>query len=203
MIVIIAIIIVVFFKGKVTKYFRKNFRLNEMLIPYYGGVTDLWNTTATPDEYIGGHKIRWGRRFKRLEFQSGRERMTAPMQAYGTLDYIDQRFETKPHGAKIVRTDRNLDENGNITNRDGQLKIVWVFDKSPYKYGISAGAKAAIMDEIQNSFCYFKADKWGLKLSRCQTPEQEELANRINNDIRIRGWLMSDNTTVSHTIDDR
>lgn len=203
MFITIAIIIIVLCRGKIKKHLKKNFKLNEMLIPYYGGVTDLWNTTATPAEYNGGHEVRWGRRFKRVEFQSGVGMMTTPMQAFGTLDYIDRRFETKPHGAKIIRTNKNVDANGNVTDRDGQLKIVWVFDKSPYKYGISSASKTAILDEIQASFRYFKADKWGLKLSRCQTPEQEQLVNRINNDVRTRGWLMSDNTTVSYNIDDR
>ena len=187
---IVVIILIVIFRKKIALFFVRNLKLNEVLISYYGGECDLWSPLEYPEEYIFGHKIRWGRRFKRIEFVTGRNGLTAPMQAYGTLNFFDKHFETKADGAQILSTRKDPPD------RNGQTRIVWSFDKSPYKYGITDYSKETIAEQLQETFNYYLVDKWPLKVARCQNAADVTKVRAINADIRHRGWLSDPKKTT-------
>ena len=185
LIALFIILALVIFRKKIAKYIRRQFKLNESLIPFYGGVTDFWSREASPDEYLVGTRFRWGRRFKRIVFITGRDGRVTPKQAYGILRFIEKNFPVDSAGARIIRHHEEYD------SRNGITTVTWSFDKSPYRHGLSAGAHSQIQHEIFESFHYVLADKWPLHEDESDPnePKSSEWIQTIRDDIRYNGWV--------------
>lgn len=202
--IFVVCIVYVIFRKRIKKFLRTKFGLVEALVSYTGGITGYWAPYTDPDAYNTGNRLRWGQRFKRIEYHTGRGSLNTPAQAFGTCFFFHDTFKLKRDGAKLVQTEHSADE------RNGIKIITWFFDKSPYKYGITRESRDEIIDSLIESFDYKLADKWPITVERVpvrtdspaflnrkgrpEIPQDDiDLVERIQMDIRLKGWRGLDN----------
>ena len=203
MIILVICVVLVVNHKRIKKFLKTRFGLVEALVEYTGGITGYWTPYTDPDGYLKGNRLRWGQRFSMIEYRSGRGALNTPAQAFGTCFFFHDTFKISEDGAKIVRTERNDD-----TRNDIQI-INWVFDKSPYKYGLTEETRREIITALIESFKYKLADKWPITVERIpvrtdspaflgregrpEIPQEDiDLVEMILADIRMKGWIGQD-----------
>lgn len=145
-------------RKKIKKKFLDKFGVSIKLICYYGGV-GIYYESDSPSEYVCGNKFWVSKRSKRFQYQNGLKSMNSPRQAFQTIYYFENLFKVKRNGARIVS------ETQMPPDKEGEVGWIWMFDKSPYQYGIRPSDRKHITKLLWSSFKYYMVDKWPANLS--------------------------------------